>query len=306
MHMKTRLLWWLACLGQRMSIAQIDRAGDGLGRLFWLVLRSRRRLATKAIQEHLGLGEVESKALAYESFRQNCRSFLELLYVPKLDKAFLEERCTINRPDIIAAISKLERPIVLVSGHIGAWEFCSTIVREILGITRVTGIARKPKSEAMHVVMMRLRERPCISVIPHRNAARQVLRRLKNNEAAGFVVDHNTSSRESIFLPFLGEVAAVNKGPAILAVGAKALVLPLFLFREPGGRYRIHVEDPLDTTTIPGDREQQVQAVTEFYNEAVERQVRQHPEQWFWMHKRWKTKPDTETDSDSQATPIVE
>lgn len=299
--MKTRFLWWLACLGQRMSIKQINAAGNGLGRLFWFVLASRRRLAIEAIRKHLGLTEAEARELAYESFRQNCRSFLELLYVPKLERAFLEDHCTINRPDILEAVSKQERPLVLVSGHIGAWEFCSTVVREFLGVTRVTGIARKPKSTAMHEIMMRLRERPGISVVPHRDAAKHVLRRLKKNEAAGFVVDHNTSSREAVFLPFLGKLAAVNKGPAILAVRAKALVLPLFLFREPGGRYRIHVDEPLDILQIPGEREQQVQVVAEFYNKAVERQVRLHPEQWFWMHKRWKTRPENEAEAVAQA-----
>ena len=302
--MKTYLLLWLASLGQRMSLEKIAKAGDSLGKLFWLVLRSRRRMATKAIRNHLELSEEKAKIMAYESFRHAGRSFLELLHVQKLDRAFIEERCTINRPDIIEAVSKLERPLVFVSGHIGAWEFCSTVVRELFGVTRVTGIARKPKSEAMHTVMMRLRERPRISVIPHRNAAKHILRRLKRNEAAGFVVDHNTSSDESIFLPFLGELAAVNKGPAILAVRTQALVLPLFMFRLPGNRYHIHVDDPLDTIQISGEWQHQVQVVTKFYNDVVERLVRQYPEQWFWMHKRWKTKPSMDMETNNQAMPI--
>lgn len=102
-------------------------------------------------------------------------------------------------------------------------------------------------------------------------------------------IDHNTSRSEAFFLPFLGEEAAVNKGPAVLAVRAKALVWPIALIRD-GDRYRIIIEEPLDTALLEGDAEEKALAVAAFYTEANERMVRRAPDQWFWMHNRWKTK----------------
>ena len=116
-----------------------------------------------------------------------------------------------------------------------------------------------------------------------------VLRALRKNGYAGFLADHNTSRSEAFFLPFLGEEAAVNKGPAVLAVRAKALVWPIALIRD-GDRYRIIIEEPLDTALLEGDAEEKALAVAAFYTEANERMVRRAPDQWFWMHNRWKTK----------------
>ena len=93
----------------------------------------------------------------------------------------------------------------------------------------------------------------------------------------------------AVCLPFLGAEAAVNKGPAVLAIRAKALVWPIALIRD-GDRYRIIIEEPLDTALLEGDAEEKALAVAAFYTEANERMVRRAPDQWFWMHNRWKTK----------------
>ena len=105
-----------------------------------------------------------------------------------------------------------------------------------------------------------------------------------------FLVDHNTSRSEAVFLPFLGKTAAVNKGPALLAVRAEALVFAVFLRRE-GEDYVFHIEELMDTATMDGGHEANMRAVARAYTEAVERMIRLAPEQWFWMHNRWKTRP---------------
>ncbi len=108
---------------------------------------------------------------------------------------------------------------------------------------------------------------------------------------ACFLVDHNTMRRESVFLPFIGETAAVNMGPAMLALRAKALIFPIFLRREPGGTYLLRMEDPLDTALLQGPLAKRVREAAAFYTKAMEKQVLDAPEQWFWMHRRWKTRP---------------
>jgi KDO2-lipid IV(A) lauroyltransferase len=86
----------------------------------------------------------------------------------------------------------------------------------------------------------------------------------------------------------------VNIGPAVLAARADALVLPLFILRRED-HYLLLTDEPLDAATLPGNHEERAVAVARFYTEAVERRVRACPEQWFWMHKRWKTRPQDET-----------
>jgi KDO2-lipid IV(A) lauroyltransferase len=90
-------------------------------------------------------------------------------------------------------------------------------------------------------------------------------------------------------MPFLGEEAAVNAGPALLAVRGKALVWPVVLVRE-GKDYVFRLLKPLDTAELTGTREENIQTAARFYTDAIEEFIREHPEQWFWMHDRWKTK----------------
>lgn len=121
-------------------------------------------------------------------------------------------------------------------------------------IPRLT-VVRTYKNKLMDYVTTRLRSSHGADVIGHREAAFPVLRALRKNGYAAFLADHNTSRSEAFFLPFLGEEAAVNKGPAVLAVRAKALVWPIALIRD-GDRYRIIIEEPLDTALLEGDAEE--------------------------------------------------
>jgi KDO2-lipid IV(A) lauroyltransferase len=81
-------------------------------------------------------------------------------------------------------------------------------------------------------------------------------------------------------------------GPALLALRSKAVILPVFMLREGGTMYRFEVGESLDTATLTGSREENIRTIAAFYTRAVERMIEAHPEQWFWMHKRWKTRPE--------------
>lgn len=292
--MKKRLYFGFARLGKHLSLSQVERLGAVLGDLFWFLLPSRRRTAVESIRKHLDVPPAEATRIARESFRYNFRAFLELLKVHEIDSDFFAKHVTLERGDIIEPVLSSGRPVVLVSGHLGAWEFMPMSTSIALRGAKITIPARRPKDLAMHEVMTWLRQTDTIKIIPHRRAVGELLRSLKRNGFAGFLVDHNTVRNESVFLPFLNDLAAVNKGPALLAVRTKALVLPFVIVHQPGNRFRMITDEPLDTTSLSGDLETQVKAVAEFYTRAMEKQVRAYPEQWFWMHKRWKTRPENE------------
>ncbi len=124
-------------------------------------------------------------------------------------------------------------------------------------------------------------------MVGHRMAAPAVLRALKKNGVAAFLVDHKPNKAESIELPFFNSMTAVNMGPALLAVRGQALIIPVFLNRNKDG-YNFYVYDALDTKELVGSNEEKIAAAALFYTKAVEKHVRAFPEQWFWMHDRWK------------------
>ncbi len=277
----------LAAGFRTFGFSGIRRSGRALGGMLWLVLPSRRRLAIKNLQEGLELEPAEAQRLARESFKQNGQSFLELFLVPKFSLLTTDVQLKVAPADI-KIFKEHPGPIVAATAHMGAWELLAGLVSDVGRPAMV--VVRHGKNATMNAFLEETRGSRGTRIVAHRNAARTVLRYLNNNGVAAFLVDHNTQRQEAIFLPFLGKTAAVNVGPAVLAVRAHALIVPVFLVREGVG-YCLKVSSPLDTTTLSGDHQHKIEAAAEFYTKAVENMVRAHPEQWFWMHNRWKTQP---------------
>lgn len=286
----TKLLHTLA---RRLAAGGFDgvaRHGDRLGALLWHCLPGRRRQAAQAIARHLGVTQQEAERIARESFAHNARSFLELVLVDRFGFEQEGTRLEIADQELFRRFFATERPIVVTTAHLGAWELMASLMGQWHQDRPRMVVVRRNGSKSINDFIFAMRGARGVQVVDHRNAVFTVLKGLKRNGVVGFLVDHNTRRDEAIFLPFLGEAAAVNMGPALLAVRAEAEVWSTFLVRE-GDRYRLLIDEPLDTATLDGDRADKVEAVARFYTEAVERAVRAHPEQWFWMHKRWKTRP---------------
>jgi len=288
-----------AGVGHMLPPAVLGAMAEVLGRALWLGVPKRRRLAIETISQRLDLHPGQARVLARKSFAHNMRSFLEMLHTRRFDQGLFGERVDLSQATILAEVLALKRPVVVATGHIGAWELMGGIAQVAISDRPNAVVVRRPKDAALHVVMTRLRTRPCMGVVEHRNAVFNVLKILKKGGTAAFLVDHNCSRDEALFMPFLGRTAAVNKGPALLAVRAEALILPLIMVRTGKGRYALHAKPPLDTATLTGDRDQRVLEAATFYTRALEDFVRRFPEQWFWMHRRWKTQPPGEDDSKS-------
>lgn len=286
----------LAAAGQHAQYGHIQYLGRGLGLLIWRAVASRRKLAVKTIQERLGLDQNQATTVARESFVQNGRSFLEILFCRQVDWRFCRDRVLIESPGHLHGILKQmrDRACVTVTAHFGAWELLGGLLHLMAPQEHKQVVVKPTHDRNLYRVIRRMRSHPTVQIIEHEQAAPKVLRNLKQGGLSAFLVDHNCRREEAVFLPFLGRKAAVNVGPALLALRAKALVWPVFLLREDPEHYRLLFEDPLDTSSLQGDRHEKLRTVAMFYTQAVERMVRCYPEQWFWMHRRWKTRPENE------------
>ncbi|WP_462327279.1 lysophospholipid acyltransferase family protein [Desulfobaculum sp.] len=289
--MKEIVYQGLARAGQTMSFETAARAGERLGDLLWTVLPERRKMATEGMMRHLDLPRPIAEATARRSFRNSGRSFLEIFLSSRVDWRFVQDRLSIATPESFQKIRDLDRPAIAATAHMGAWELLAGIFQLFIRRSPKQIVVRRPKDEALHRLMTELRSKSDVDVLAHRMAAPKVLRCLRQGGMTGFLVDHNCSTSEAVFLPFLKDFAAVNMGPALLAVRAKACICPIFMLRDEKGGYVIHSEDYLDTRELEGSREERVQKAAEFYTGAVTRIIRKFPDQWYWMHRRWKTQP---------------
>lgn len=266
----------------------VERLGTLMGRLIWRFVPSRRELATQSIMKHLGKSREEAERIALESFIHNGRSFLEILLTRNfgLDSPNLR----FDPPELFEELKNCQRPIVAATAHFGSWELLASLLGQVYESPRPRMVVvRRYPDIAVQEFIASCREATGAEMVGHRQAAMSVIRALHKNGIVAFLVDHNTTRHEAIFMPFLGEEAAVNAGPALLAVRGKALVWPVVLVRE-GKDYVFRLLKPLDTAELTGTREENIQTAARFYTDAIEEFIHEHPEQWFWMHDRWKTK----------------
>ena len=228
------LLSGCASLFSLLGFGGLSRLGSGFGRLMWHALPARRKLATDNIIRHLNLPENEARALARASFRHNARSFAEILLTDRFGMD--SPRLRIAEPELFRKLAACERPIVAATAHLGAWELLASMLGELYEEPRPrVVVVRRYPNPAVQAFISSRREARGASMAGHRTVAAAVLRALRKHGIVAFLVDHNAPRSEALFLPFMGEEAAVNMGPALLAVRAEALIWPVFLLREGDG-----------------------------------------------------------------------
>ena len=285
-------LRFLARCTSAMGFTGIQKVSKVLGVLMWHCLPSRRREAVARVREHLGVPETEAARIARASFAQNAMSFLEIALISKF-RGITDPRMRDSEGRIRWQMIPPGRPVVFALAHFGSWELLASMQRDVRERPLIT-VVRQHKIPAMNTLIHELRGAQGMLTLEHRNASASVLDLLRREGFAGFLVDHNCRAADALFLPFLGKIAAVNRGPALLAVRAKAIVYPFFMERHDDATYTIVMGEGLDTMTLTGSVSERVRQVAEYYTRAVEEQVRKRPEQWFWMHRRWKTRPKDE------------
>ena len=128
------------------------------------------------------------------------------------------------------------------------------------------------------------------------NAAAAMLRTLRSGGNVGVLADVNSHPKEGVFVPFFGIPACTASGVAMLALRANAAIVPMFaMWNESRGKYLIYHDDiiePVDTD----DRRRDIERITAECTAAIERVIRAYPDQWIWIHRRWKTRPPGEPD----------
>ena len=290
--MQRAFLFWLARRIRTVGFARLFQFADLIGFVMWTFLPRRRRETVERIAFHLNISEAEAARLAKISFYNTARSFLEIFLNNRFDSISIQ----IRDPELFHRLSQTGQPGILATAHFGAWELEGAYLSQIAERPALT-VSRKQKNPAVSELIKELRREAELDTVDHRAAAGPALECMRQGGVVGFLVDHNASRKEAVFLPFFNDVAAVNMGPAMLAIRAKALVYPSFLRRDGLRAYTLHLHEPLDTTTLEGTLPEKIRQVAAFYTRAVEEEVRQCPEQWFWMHNRWKTRPPEGEDS---------
>ena len=192
----------------------------------------------------------------------------------------------------LAAATQKGRGVILFTGHIGAWEL-SSFGLSLFGHP-FSFLVRRIDNPRIEEMIDRARMSRGNRSIDKRSAAREMLQILKDGGTLGILVDLNTLDREAIFVDFFGRPAATTFLVAKLALRTGAEVLPVFVpWDKERKRFNLIVDEPLQIERS-GDEDDDVRRLTQQYTRVVENYVRSYPDQWLWIHRRWKTRPSGE------------
>jgi Kdo2-lipid IVA lauroyltransferase/acyltransferase len=189
----------------------------------------------------------------------------------------------------IDAARQSGRGVILFTGHVGAWELTSFALS--LFDYPLSFLVRRIDNPKIEKLVDARRERLGNRTIDKRSAAREMLQILQGGGTLGILVDLNTLDREGIFVDFFGVPASTTFMLAKLALRTEAVVLPVFApWDRERRRFQLKIGEPL-TVARSGDDEDDVRRLTQLFTGVVEKYVRSYPDQWLWIHRRWKTRP---------------
>jgi KDO2-lipid IV(A) lauroyltransferase len=181
---------------------------------------------------------------------------------------------------------------LFLTAHVGAWEL-SSFAHALHGYP-MKFLTRPIDNRRVDDLIARYRGRAGNTVIPRTEAARGVFKALANNEAVGILIDQNTTRSEGVFADFFGIPAATTPGLAAFALHTDAAVVPGFIRWDSIRRKHILEFQQAVELVRTGNRDADIRANTARFNRVIEDFVRRYPDQWLWIHRRWKTRPEGE------------
>jgi len=265
------------------------RMADILGDLWHLLDSRHRRIVRGNLRIAFG-GEKsppEIRRLSRHVFRNLARIFFEIGWLYRMPRRNLARRFSVSGWEHYNAAFKKGRGVLILTGHMGNWELLQVI--SALSRHPANIVYRPLDSKLLNRFFEDLRSRFGAGLLPYKKSMLRIMRRLRRNQCVAMLMDQSVSYRNGVFTPFFGRMTCTNPGMAMVAGKSKAPVLPLFLVRTPEGfRIEFGPEIPLVQT---GDRTKDLEENTAAYNRALENVIRRYPEQWFWVHRRWKRAP---------------
>ena len=283
------LIVGLAWAMGRLPLSWARRVGAFLGSVFFHVASGERRKALHSLGIAFpNLPGEERYDLAHRAFRHLGVCAFELACFRQMD-AEMEKHVEWPKAarDVLEEALARKKGVLFVTGHVGHWEFLAR--RIALAGYPCQAIAREMDDERLARLIEKFRASAGLRSIwrGKPGVIRHMLRSLRGGEILGLLIDQDTRA-QSVFVPFFGKLAATPRAVADLAMRTGASVVLGFCMREEG-RYVVSMEAvPLPSTT---DKEKACLELTTTLTLGIENVIRKHPEQWVWMHSRWKTRP---------------
>lgn len=244
----------------------------------------------------------EHRRIMYAAFANLGRTMVEVLRGALNTKRELGRIIEPVDEENLLRVVRAKRGFFALSAHLGAFELIASLGTRYYGFTSAE-VVRRIEPAALDEIVADLRRSAGVTPIPAKGAIRGILRGLKQGWGIGYVLDQNARRVNGVFVSFFGKPASTWKGLAVLAQRTGAPVLPMFMERKGHlGRHRWVCQPPIEWDASLGEGDEAIVAATARYTKLIEDAVRRNPEEWFWFHQRWRTRPLEELEAAQRAS----
>ena len=272
-----------------ISLKQARNISLFIGNLLFVVDKKHQKIIVNNLTLAFGSkkNNHEIRKLGKKVFAHMVMVVFEIAWSLSLSKEALFKHFKIKGYSNIKNAFEKGKGVLVLTAHFGNWELLTVtaaMIRYPLNI-----VVRPLDFMPFDRFIYNLRTRFGGKIIPRQKSFRSILRSLDRGEMVAMLMDQNVDWYEGVFVDFFGSRACTNKGLALLALKTGAPVVSVFMVREKQGFTAVFgPEIPFINT---GDKTRDVEDNTGQYNRVIEEFVRRYPEQWFWLHQRWKTRP---------------
>jgi len=262
--------------------------GRALGLLVHLLDRRHRRVVRENLRlAELGLGEAERRRVARECFAHFGALFLTGIHLLHMSREELARRVKVEGLEHYDAAKAKGRGFLVLTGHYGNWEAMALALSANGRV--VSGIGRALDNPILAPRLTELRGRFGNGVIDKSGAMREAIKVLRRGEAVGFLMDQDALGG-GLFVRFLGRWASTWPSAGILAVKYGLPVVAVMSWPNDDGTVTVRLDPPFEVP-VTGDTDRDVWTATQLLTARVEAAIRRDPRWWFWMHDRFKTRP---------------
>lgn len=246
-----------------------------------------------AIQNlHIAFGqersEGEIRSIAKKNFQNLGMMTTEFFRIPKMDVKTFKKRVKIEGLEEALRLLEKGKGALLLLSHFGNWELMG-LMSKVIGNPIMVIAKPLKKNQRLDQFLTKIRNVAGLEVVSSIKASRKVIRALSQNRVVGILIDQRAKRSEGIWAEFFGRKAPTTPSLAVLAMKTDAPVLPVFMIRNGFQKHRLLIKEPLELIRT-GDIKKDVEANTQLFNDTLESMVRQYPDQWFWVHRRWEKK----------------
>jgi KDO2-lipid IV(A) lauroyltransferase len=261
--------------------------GKFLGRLTFILLRNRKKVALSNIKRvFIDFSDEKIRAIAKSNFEKLGINVIEFLLMPFIKDREIPERFTVEGKEFFEEALLKGKGAIALGFHFGNWEVTG-IVSKLLG-HNIVALARPLKKQVLlNNFLNNLRGSTGLTIIVNENTGKEVMKLLKENKIVAILGDQREKSSRGVFVELFGTKVPTSKGTTMIAMKTGAPVIPVYAIRKGFLRYTFVCGNPFKMERT-GNIGELIEKNTRKINAFLETIIKQYPDEWFWVHKRWR------------------